>query len=139
VTTSSVLGRRSALAALAGMALSVKEAAAQVQEVTNVSSVVATGDVTLEQDAAGNITAQVGITRGPGGIQVVSNDGQVVSTGDVHITQRAAASMDVSAGGRTGVCIPGQYREVDGGLQFCDETGCWLVFYCPTGCKKGRC
>lgn len=138
----STLGRREAVSAFAGIvaaALGSSSATAQVaQEVVNVASVVATGNVNLEQDAAGSVYAEVGISRGPSGIQIVSNDGRVVATGDVNITQRASGSMDVSSGD-VGICEPGDYYAADGALRFCDINGCWQTFACQDKCRKGRC
>lgn len=112
---------------------------AQVQTVGNSGQIVSTGDVWVDQDAAGN---QV-VYDARGNIiatQAVGNGLQIVSTGDVRTTQRAAGSQTVVRD-RFG-CDPGTYEVTrDGCLLFCDCDGveqrfcCQDTKRCKGGCK----
>ena len=123
-------------------ALIPAKAAAQVQTVGNSGQIVSTGNVWVDQDAAGNQTvydAQGNIIA----TQAVGSGLQIVSTGDVHAGQRASGSQTVvnTGWGDVNNCTPGTYGFTrDGCLEFCNCDGEVQRFCCQTKARcRGKC
>lgn len=119
-------------------ALIPAKAAAQVQTVSNNGQIVSTGDVWVQQDAAGVQTVYDAQGRVVA-VQAVGNDLQIVSTGDVISSQRAAGSQTVY--GSSGICEPGEFVIHGCSIEICTERCEWKVMYCP-GCRdkcRGKC
>ncbi len=139
--------RRSMIPVLFGAAgaLLTRKASAQVQTVGNRGQIVATGDVYLDQDAAGNQVAVFEDAFGRQVTQVVTNDTQIVATGDVVTRQRASGNQEVYvSGGGQCECDPGDFDVFGDGVSICTIDCCWEFIPFPVcrpepKCKKGRC
>ncbi len=129
------MNRKHFLAALVAALIPVR-AAAQTQVVSNKGQIVSTGDVWVEQDAAGNQTVYDASGRAIA-TQTVGNDLQVVSTGDVYAGQRAAGSQTVF-GKSSGICEPGEFVVLACGIEICTEDCEWVMFRCPGCAEKCR-
>lgn len=126
------ISRKAFIAGL--LALIPAKAAAQIQTVGNNGQIVSTGDVWVQQDAAGNQVAYN--TSGQIIGQGVGNDLQVVATGSVTVGQRAAGSQTVY--GSSGICEPGEFVIHGCSIEICTERCEWTLLKCP-GCRDKGC
>lgn len=144
------------LSAIASIGIGTRGTRAQFteQEVRNGASVVATGDVELNQSASGTqvVTDVNGVPVNGDGIyqtdsgQVVVNDGRVTATGDVSVNQSASGSQTVQVASLPNVayydgmpadqCNPGQViADPTTGQLFYQANDCCYYAACASECK----
>lgn len=140
----------STAASLAALLPIKTKAQLTTQEVLNELSVVSTGDVNVNQEAAGN--QEVFTADTPDGIyrtetsQVVVNGGRIVSTGDVDVSQRASGNQEVTVvypergGDKADYCQPGAViANPNTGQVFYQGFDCCWWPACASDCQKAGC